>query len=215
MRGETLQTYSVVIADDHALVRRSIRQILEGSPAFRIVGEADDGVSAAAVVKAEKPDLIVLDIAMPHVTGAEAIEEVRRWSPSTKIAVVTGMTGKGLLRHIHESGVEGVFLKSRDPSGWLMDLLAICQGETRIDPKVLEIVEEVPSTKSLTGRERQILFAVARGENNAAIAGRLNISASTVDKHRTNIMRKLGVHSATELVARAFRDGLLDSGDQD
>ena len=205
--------FSVVIADDHMLVRQSIKQMIEKAPGFQLVGEADDGLSAVAEVKSKKPDIIILDIAMPHATGVEAIEEIRRWSPDTKIAIITGMTAKKLLRHVYESGVEGIFMKAGDVTGWIEDLTAICNGERKIADTVRSLVEESQNEAGLTNRERQILFAVARGENNVTIAERLNISANTVDRHRTNIMRKLGVHSAAELVARAFRDGLLENDD--
>jgi len=195
------------------LVRQSIKQMIDKAPGFQLVGEADDGLSAVAEVKSKKPDLIILDIAMPHATGVEAVEEIRRWSPDTKIAIITGMTAKKLLRHVYESGVEGIFMKSGDVSGWIEDLTAICNGERKIVDEVRTLVEEAPNEAGLTNRERQILFAIARGENNTTIAERLNISANTVDRHRTKIMRKLGVHSAAELVARAFRDGLLESED--
>ena len=193
------------------LVRQSIKQMIDNAPDFHLVGEADDGLSAVAEVKSKKPDLIILDIAMPHATGVEAVEEIRRWSPDTKIAIITGMTAKKLLRHVFESGVEGIFMKSGDVSGWIEDLTAICNGERKIADNVRALVEEAPNEAGLTNRERQILFAIARGESNTAIAKRLSISANTVDRHRTKIMRKLGVHSAAELVARAFRDGLFES----
>ena len=98
-----MDTYSVIIADDHILVRDRIKQIVEASPSFHIVGEADDGLSAIALVKAKTPDLIILDIAMPQATGIEAIEEVRRWSPETKVAILTGMTGKKLLIYLQST----------------------------------------------------------------------------------------------------------------
>ena len=192
------------------LVRNSIKLMIEASPDFIVVGEAEDGLSAVALVKAHKPDLIILDIAMPQATGIEAIEEVRRWSPDTKIAVLTGMTAKTLLRHVFESGVEGIFMKSSDTERWVEDLTAICNGARKIPDKVMKLVQETETTH-LTRRERQILFAVVRGESNAKIAERLNISASTVDGHRTKLMRKLGVHSTAELIAKSFRDGLLES----
>ena len=213
MGGKRLKPFSVIIADDHMLVRQHIKQMIERSPIFDVVGEAEDGLSAIALAKAQKPDLIILDIAMPQATGIEAIEEVRRWSPKTKIAVLTGMTAKKLLRHVYDSGVEGIFMKSGDTNNWVDDLIAICNGERKIPDNVIELVNEAVDDTQLTRRERQILFAVVRCENNATIAERLNISAKTVDGHKTKLMRKLGVHSTAELVAKAFRDGLLESED--
>ena len=187
--------------------------MVEASPKFVVVGEAEDGLSAVALIKSKKPDLIVLDIAMPQATGIEAVEEVRRWSPETKIAVLTGMTAKKLLRHVYDSGVEGIFMKSGDTSGWIDDLIAICNGERVIPDAVQKLVDEADEIVQLTRRERQVLFAAVRGENNAKIADRLNISVSTVDGHRSKLMRKLGVHSTAELITRAFRDGLLEGED--
>lgn len=191
-------------------MRDRIKQIVEASPSFQIVGEADDGLSAIALVKAKNPDLIILDIAMPQATGIEAIEEVRRWSPKTKIAVLTGMTGKKLLRHVYDAGAEGIFMKSGHTDGWVEDLIEICEGKRKIPDEVMTLIQDYAEVQ-LTRRERQVLFAVVRGESNAKISDRLNISVSTVDGHRTKLMRKLGVHSTAELIAKSFRDGLLES----
>lgn len=205
--------YSVVIADDHMLVRKSIRDLLEGHESFEVVGEAEDGVAAVVAIKSLKPDLLILDAAMPKATGVEVIEEVRRWSPSTRIAVVTGVGSLQMLQHIVDAGVEGLFLKSEDFASWVGDLLDICEGERRLSEKAIAQVSQRLNEDSLTPRERQVLFGIARGESNQGIADRLGISPNTIDKHRTSIMRKLEVHSATELVTRAFRDGLLDGSD--
>ncbi len=184
--------------------------MLKSCDRFSIDGVATDGLEAIALVKSFQPNLLILDFAMPHATGVEIIEEARRWSPSTKIAVLTGMNSRGILQHIFESGVEGIFLKSSENPDLASDFIAICEGEMRIDPAATGVVGTNPQSNALTGRERQILFSIARGETNAAIANRLGISANTVDKHRTNIMRKMGVHSTAALIARAFRDGLFD-----
>ena len=181
--------------------------MLDGSAQFEIVGEAEDGVAALTLVKSLKPDLLILDAAMPKATGVEVIEEVRRWSPETKIAVVTGVNAAGMLQQILDARVDGLFLKSGDTEKWVEDFAAICAGERRISDRV---AGNSALTPSLTGRERQILFSIVRGETNGVISENLGISANTVDKHRTSIMRKLDVHSAAELVAKAFRDGLLD-----
>ena len=190
------------------LVRQSLRRLLEPNGKFDILGEAADGVAAVEQVKTLKPDLLILDAAMPKATGVEVVEEVRRWSPDTKIAIVTGVNAPGMLQHLLDADVDGLFLKSGDTEAWATDFEAVCQGEKRIDPK-LEIDSD--RTNALTGRERQILFCIARGESNAKISQALGISPNTVDKHRTSIMRKLNVHSAAELISKAFKDGLLDS----
>jgi DNA-binding NarL/FixJ family response regulator len=197
------------------LVRSSIREILQTSGHFRILAEAPDGMEAIRAVKIHSPDLLVLDAAMPRTTGVEVIEETQRWSPTTKIAVVTGMTSLDLLQHIVDAGVAGIFLKSEEASGWAEEFRAICAGGQRIDPELLNRLDARLSPQNLSRRERQVLFGIARGESNAMIAERLGISPNTIDKHRTSIMRKFGVHSSTQLVARAFRDGLLGNTDLD
>lgn len=213
IKSETEQVaFSVIIADDHMLVRQSLRNLLESASEFEIVGEAEDGVEALSLSKMHQPDLLILDAAMPKATGIEVIEEVRRWCRNTRIAVVTGVNSAGYLQQILESQVDGLFLKSGDTASWVKDFLAICSGETRISERATMNSE---NSVRLSGRERQILFCISRGETNRAISDRLGISASTVDKHRTSIMRKLNVHSVAALVSKAFRDGLLSDSSLD
>lgn len=205
--------HSVVIADDHMLVRKSIRDLLTSHESFDIVGEAGDGLEAMVLVKSLKPDLLLLDAAMPKATGLEVIEEVRRWAPQTRIAVITGVASAPMLRQILDSGVEGLFLKSEDVKDWVDDLVAICEGGRRVSQAAEVRLAQQEQSNSLTGRERQVLLCIARGQSNGMIAERLGVSPNTIDKHRTSIMRKLNVHSATQLVTRAFHDGLLQEGD--
>ncbi len=195
------------------LVRQSLREILSANESFEIRAEAGNGVDTIKAVKTHKPDLLVLDAAMPQVTGVEVIEEVQRWSPDTAIAVVTGSGSLDLLQHIVDSGVAGIFLKSEATMSWAEDFLAICQGGTRVSDALAEKLESRLTDNDLTRRERQVLFAIARGESNMFIADRLGISANTVDKYRTSLMRKFQVHSSAQLVTRAFKDGLLDQSD--
>lgn len=205
--------HSVVIADDHMLVRKSIRDLLTSHESFDIVGEAGDGLEAMVLVKSLKPDLLLLDAAMPKATGLEVIEEVRRWAPQTRIAVITGVASAPMLRQILDSGVEGLFLKSEDVKDWVDGLVAICEGGRRVSQAAEVRLAQQEQSNSLTGRERQVLLCIARGQSNGMIAERLGVSPNTIDKHRTSIMRKLNVHSATQLVTRAFHDGLLQEGD--
>lgn len=197
------------------LVRQSLREILSANESFEIVAEAEDGVDTIRVVKMHKPNLLILDAAMPQATGVEVIEEVQRWSPETAIAVVTGSGSLDLLQHIVDSGVAGIFLKSEATMSWAEDFLAICQGGRRMSAALAEKLDARLTDSNLTRRERQVLFAIARGESNTFIADRLGISPNTVDKYRTSLMRKFQVHSSAQLVTRAFRDGLLDQSDLD
>ena len=201
----------IIIADDHPFLRQGMRSLLAQDQRFDIVGEARDGLELVALMKQLRPELLITDIAMPHMTGLEAIVETERWCPDCKTIVVTGLTGRGLISQIDQTGVAGIFLKS-DPVEQIRTAIdPILEGKAVRSGSVLAILNEENTSNTLTGREVQVLMGIARGENNAIIAERLGISASTVDKHRTNMMRKLEVHSAAELLAIAVRDGLLDT----
>ncbi|MFN2099994.1 response regulator [Altererythrobacter sp. MF3-039] len=211
--GEVLAGLSVriIIADDHPFLRRGLKSLLADEPRFEVVGEAADGLELIAMMKQLHPDLVITDIAMPHLSGLEAVVEIERWCPECRIIVVTGLTGRGLMSQIDQTGVAGIFLKS-DPVEQVRTAIdPIMEGKAVRSGSVLAILEEEDTSNTLTGREIQVLMGIARGKNNARIADRLGISASTVDKHRTNMMRKLDVHSAAGLLAIAVRDGLLDT----
>lgn len=201
----------VLIADDHAIVRNAVRLILESLSGVEVVGEAEDGMATVALAKQLKPDLLVLDIAMPHVGGLAAIGEVRRWSPVTRVAVLTGITRVLTLRQLRASGAVGILLKSCTPLELAEGFGRIIAGEDYIANEIRELLAEDGGANALTMRERQILNLVAQGRTNAEIAALLNISPKTADNHRTNLMRKLDVHSAAELTSIAVREGLLDT----
>lgn len=202
--------YSVIVADDHALVRQGVKGAIDAGEEFSIAAEAADGIQAIIQVKKHRPNLLVLDIAMPHSNGIEVIDEVHRWSPETKILVLTGLTSGGVLRQARQAGANGVFLKSDDIDALLGAARAIMDGGEAFSPRVQAALDRPALGADLTPRERQVLQGLARGDSIAVIADRLSISANTADKHRTSIMRKLGVHSAGELMALAHREGLLE-----
>lgn len=201
----------VIVADDHAIVRQGVKSILAGLPDLEVVGEAENGVELIALVKRHAPALIFADIAMPYAGGLEAVEEIRRWSPKSRLIIITGLTSRGLVAQARAAAVDGIFLKS-DPPGELFGAIPkILNGERVYSAAIEKVLGETAPSDILTGRELQVLLGISRGETNARIAERLGVSAYTVDKHRTNMMRKLNVHSAAELLALAIRDGLLDS----
>jgi DNA-binding NarL/FixJ family response regulator len=204
-----VEAATAVIADDHALMRAGIAQILSDFCSMEVVGQAADGLRAIAMVRQHKPQLLTLDIAMPYAQGIEIFAEARRWSPDTKIVVFTGMTSAGLLAELVSSGVDGLFMKRGDMEVFQKSIPLILQGGVVIAPEVKAFLEENPDSTELTARERQILSLVASGNSNKEIAERLGVSAKTVDNHRTNMMRKLDVHSVAELLSYALREGLL------
>ena len=207
-----MDTYCrVLIADDHGIVRGAVRLILEAIVGVEIVGEAEDGLSAIALAKRLKPDLLILDVAMPQAGGLAVLGEVRRWSPDTRVAVLTGISRGVTLAQLHASGAVGLLLKSCTPQELDHGLRCIVAGEEYVAEGVRALLGESERGAGLTMRERQVLSLAAQGKSNAEIAALLNISPKTVDNHRTNLMRKLDVHSAAGLTAVALREGLLDT----
>lgn len=200
----------VLIADDHAIVRNAMSLILTSFSGVELVGETADGISTIAMTKRLKPDLLLLDIAMPQAGGLAVIGEVRRWSPATRVAVLTGITRVMTLKQLRASGAAGVLLKSCSPRELTHGLERIIEGEEYIAEGIRELLDAGGATASLTMREQQVLSLVAQGRTNREIAALLNISPKTADNHRTNLMRKLGARSAAEVTSIALHEGLLD-----
>ena len=201
----------ILVADDHAIVRDALRLILEAIGGVELVGEAEDGIATIALAKRLKPDLLLLDVAMPHAGGLAVMGEVRRWSPATRVAVFTGITRGVTLAQLRASGAVGLLLKSCTPQELDHGLRRIITGEEYVAEGVRRLLDDAGPSAELTMRERQILTLAAQGKSNAEIAALLNISPKTADNHRTNLMRKLDVHSAAGLTALALREGLLDT----
>jgi len=199
----------VLIADDHAIVRTALRQLLEAIPGVEVVSEAQDGLAAIALTKKLKPDLLLLDVSMPHVGGLAVIGEIVRWSPATRVAVVTGVTARTTLAQFVASGAVGLLLKSSPSQELDHGLRRIVAGESYIARDLRAALDAPSAMTTLTMRERQILELVAQGRSNGEIAAVLNISIKTADNHRTNLMRKLEVHSVAELMSLAQREGLV------
>lgn len=203
-----------VIADDHRLVRAGIREMLAQLDCIDVVGEATNGIEAVSLVKHHQPKLLIVDIAMPYANGIEVLEEVKRWSPHTRSIVLTGMTSITLLKQAALAGASGIYRKSDDTEELLNAIPAILQGAVRHSEKLTEAFEKPDFSSNLSRRELQVLQCLARGENLNTVADKLSISRNTADKHRTAIMRKLNVHSAAELVAVAYREGMLETVQQ-
>jgi DNA-binding NarL/FixJ family response regulator len=205
---------TAIVADDHKLLRDGIKQILQSVDGISVIAEAQDGLEAISLVRQHKPGLLTLDMAMPYAQGLEIYEEVRRWSPDTRVIVFTGLTSLGLLSELVTAGVDGLFAKRGDPDELRDSVGVIVSGAKVIAPEIVALLEEGTPASSLTARERQILSLVATGLSNKEIATRLGVSLKTVDNHRTNLMRKLDVHSIAELLSYALREGLLEGSDQ-
>lgn len=211
MTLEPPERITAVIADDHPIVRQALRLALERRVGLTVSGEAANGLEAISATKRLQPALLLLDQAMPHAHGLDIVSEVKRWSPDTRIVVLTGLTGHGLLAALVDAGVEGLILKSESEDELVETVRRVLRGKRYLSAEVQRLLETRPTLNVLTLRELQILTRIANGESNVAIAGWLGISPKTVDNHRTNIMRKLNMHSAAELISFAVREGVLDT----
>jgi len=207
--------FHAVIADDHAIVRAGLRAALEPPgtvepEGLEISAEASDGLQAIAALRQHRPSLLILDVQMPHAGGLEVLVEARRWSPDTKVVILTGVTAVGKIGELVASGVDGLFSKSEDHDELIARLPNILRGQRHIAMRFQKLLEDAPSVPLLSDRERQTLNLIVSGRSNKEIADTLGISAKTVDRHRTNLMKKLDVHSVAQLIAYALREGLID-----
>ena len=207
--------YHAVIADDHAIVRAGLRTALETpgviEPAgIKVLAEASDGLQAIAALRQHRPDLLLLDVQMPHAGGLEVLVEARRWSPDTKIVILTGVMAVGKISELVSSGVDGLFSKGEDNTELFRQLPNILRGRKHVASSFVEMLENAPDSPALSDRERQTLNLIVAGRSNKEIAEMLGISIKTVDRHRTNLMQKLDVHSVAQLIAYALRERLID-----
>lgn len=207
--------HRAIVADDHAIVRSGIKAALETPglitpEGIEVVAEAANGIEAISAVRQHKPDLLMLDVQMPMAGGVEVLFEARNWSPETKIVAMTGVTAVGLVSALVDAGVDGLFSKADDNSEMYQRLPGILKGRRYIAASFLNILEDAKDQGELTGRERQILNLIISGQSNKEIAATLGISIKTVEKHRTSMMQKIGVHSVPQLMAFALREGLID-----
>ncbi|MGP6089810.1 LuxR C-terminal-related transcriptional regulator [Antarctobacter jejuensis] len=206
--------FHAVVADDHAIVRAGLRAALESpglvEPAgISVVAEAADGLSAIAAVRQHRPALLLLDVQMPLAGGLEVLIEARRWSPDTRVVVLSGVTAIGKISELVASGVDGLFSKGEDNEELFGALPGILRGRRHIGTAFAQMLENAPQVQPLSDRERQVLNLIVAGRSNKEIAEILGISAKTVDRHRTNLMQKLDVHSVAQLIAYALREGLI------
>ncbi len=207
---DNIKTRKIILADDHALVRQGTAQILLSIPNIEIVAEAGDGLAAITAVKKHKPELLILDAAMPLARGVEVYVDVRRWSPQTRVILLTGFTSVGLLSDWLNSGVDGMLLKTCSPEEMRAACIAVLSGVGYVAKDISDMLQNAGETKNLTPREREVMSLVVAGRTNVEIGERLFISAKTVEKHRGSLMAKLGVRSVADLMVAALREGWLE-----
>jgi len=212
--------FRIVIAEDHTILREGLRSLLSSSPDFEIVGEAEDGREAIRCVEKLKPHLVLTDLSMPRMNGMDAIREIKRRSPETKILVLTVHKTEEYILTTLQAGADGYLLKDSTHAELLMAVRHVLSGKHYISPgisdKVLEgylegrkTLKTRTSWETLTQREREILKLIAEGYKNKEIADDLCISVKTVEKHRANIMEKLNLHNVQALTTYAIEKGLV------
>ena len=199
---------TVLLADDHSLVRRGFRRMLDDDPAIEVVGEAADGEEAVALAGRLQPQVIVMDCAMPKTTGIEAMRRVLAGSPKTAILMLSMHSEQTLVRQAMAAGARGYVLKSAVDLDLAGAVKRVAAGETVLDP-ALDRSDPAAGVRPLSPRELEVLQLVCDGLSNREIAVKLDLSVNTISVHRTNIMTALGVHKAAELVVYALQHGLV------
>ena len=210
----------VLIADDHAIVRTGIRLILETQRDIEVVGEAVNGREAIDLARQLEPDVVLMDISMPEMSGSDATRELSQTMPQTRVLGLTMHEDDRYFFEMLQAGASGYVVKGASPSELLTAIRAVANGQAYIHPPLAKKLlddylrrvgtgEENDSYGGLTEREREVLRLIADGNTSREIAGLLVLSVNTVDRHRANIMQKLDLHSKTELVKYAIRKGLV------
>jgi len=210
----------IVLADDHHLVRKGIRALLEALPGVEFVAETGDGREAMELIETTRPDVAVLDITMPGLNGLEVAARAAKDVPHTRILLLSMHAGEAYVAQALRAGVAGYLLKDAADDELALALNAIARGDVYLSPQISrQLVErlaraaetEPDPLAGLTSRQREILQLVAEGNSSKQVAARLGISLKTVEAHRGQIMERLGVHDVTGLVRFAIRVGLISS----
>ena len=210
----------VIIADDHGVVRKGVRFLLQQENDIEIVGEAEDGRDAVRLAKDTTPDVLIMDIAMPQLNGIEAAAQITRISPRTNIVMLSMYSDEEFLIRALNAGAKGYLLKDQAEIDLVRAVRTVAQGKTFFSPDIAHMLLEdymrrlqqegiQDSYGLLTEREREILQVLAEGKSNKEAAQALNVSVHTVETHRTNFMQKLGLHNAAEIVLYAMRKKII------
>jgi two-component system, NarL family, response regulator NreC len=210
---------TIVLADDHHVVRQGLRALLESEPEISIVGEAADGLEAADLVERFKPDVLVVDLVMPGLGGLEVTRQVGRRSPRTRVVVLSMHANEGYVLEALRNGATAYVLKQCTATELVRAVREAAVGRRYLSPPLSERAIEaylrraeatdLDPYETLTSREREVLHLAAEGLSNPDIASRLYVSPRTVEVHRGNLMRKLGLHNQAELIRYAIRRGIV------
>lgn len=217
-----IQNLRILIADDHDIIRRGLRQLLMAKPGWEICGEAKTGREALTLAEQLKPDIIVMDISMPELNGLEAARQLQKNSPQIGILILTMYFTDQLVREVIDCGARGYILKSDADKELVNAVEALANRRTYFTREASEILlngysrpdvvldSKATARNRLTAREREIVQLLADGKSSKEVASTLKISVKTAETHRANIMRKLELHSVSELVRYAIRNQIIE-----
>jgi len=212
--------HTILLADDHSILRAGLRSIFENRPNLQVIAEVDNGLDALKSSLSLKPDLLITDISMPKKNGTDTIFELKKRQPETKVIALTMHTGE---EHIHAAltaGADGYVLKDDSHKELLAAIESVFNGKTYLSPSICGNVvngylnnsvasKPVTTLETLTRREKEVIKLIAEGFRSKDIAEQLSISIKTVEKHRSNLMKKLGLHSISSLTNYAIQNGLV------
>jgi two-component system response regulator NreC len=215
-----METTTVFLAEDHTILREGLRMILSSRPGLEVVGEAEDGQDAIQQIRKIKPHVVLMDLSMPHLNGTEAIGIVKRRNPEIKVIALTVHKSVEYVRATLNANADGYVLKDDTHDELLNAISSVLKGNIYLSPGICDKVingflDHTPSSTSLhswdslTERERQVIKLIAEGSKNREIADFLSLSVKTVEKHRSNLMKKLGLHSASALTTYAIKNGMM------
>lgn len=221
-----MEKIKILFADDHAIVRDGLRSLFKSDPGFVIVGEAADGAEAVRLVEENRPDVAVLDISMPNVNGIEATSIIKERYPETKILILTIHENEEYIHELIMAGADGYVLKNAEKKEIFDGVRAVAGGSTYFSSNVSRalldglvrstrnrVPFQISNEEKLSKRETEVLRLIAEGLTSKQIAERLHLGITTVNSHRTNIMKKLNIHEIVGLVKYAIQKSLIDLGD--
>jgi DNA-binding NarL/FixJ family response regulator len=211
----------ILIADDHDIVRKGLRALVQEEPSWQVVADVQDGRSAVVKTQELKPDIAILDIAMPLLNGLDATKQIAKINPDTKVLILTMHDSELLIQNVLNAGARGYLMKTDAGRDLVVAIRALLLGQTYFTQKVAQIVLDTFTGKkttttegeiqSLTAKEREVVQLLAEGKSSKEAADVLNVSTKTLETHRSNIMRKLGCHSVTDVVRYAIRNHLAQA----
>jgi two-component system response regulator NreC len=210
----------ILLADDHTVVRQGLRKVLEERPDWEVVAEAGDGREAVRLAEQHKPDVAIVDVAMPLLNGIETTRQILRRSPGTRVLVLTMHADEAYVTQMLQAGAAGYLLKDSADVDLLQAVAEVAKGKSFFSPAIARVMLDdyvrqlaekgvTDRYESLSEREREIFQLIAEAKTNKEIASILNVSPSTVETHRAHIMEKLDLHSAAEIVLYAVRKGVI------